>query len=277
MKTLYIDAKMGAAGDMLTAALLGLIENQDAFIEKMNHIGIPGVTIEKSLKTDKEITGIHISVKINGIEEDSKEHHKHHCDNNVLHNTKEHHHNKNMNTHCEHSHHHDSHNNLHDIKHIVAGLDIPEKVKEDVFNVYNIIADAEAKAHDVPVSQVHFHEVGMMDAVADITAVCLLIHELAPEKIISSPIHVGSGTVICAHGELPVPAPATANILREIPYYSTDIKGELCTPTGAALLKYFVDEFTNLPDFKPTKTSYGIGSKEFSRPNYLTLHLDIHS
>jgi len=112
-------------------------------------------------------------------------------------------------------------------------------VRENVLAVYRSIADAESRVHGVPVDEIHFHEVGTMDAVADVVAVCLLMDRLAPERVIVSPIHVGSGHVHCAHGILPVPAPATAYILQGLPIYGGSVKGELCTPTGAALLKHF--------------------------------------
>ncbi len=133
--------------------------------------------------------------------------------------------------------------------------------------VTTLIAEAESKAHDKPVSEIHFHEVGTMDAIADIASVCLLLHKLAPDQIIASPIHVGSGQVKCAHGILPVPAPATAYILKDVPIYSGQIRGELCTPTGAALLKHFVTSFGEMPMMTPTSTGYGMGKKDFPAAN----------
>ena len=144
---------------------------------------------------------------------------------------------------------------------------------EDVLKVYDIIADAESKAHGVPVTEVHFHEVGTMDAIADVTAVCLLMDRIKPQKTLASPVNVGGGTVRCAHGIIPVPAPATANILEGIPSYSGDIKSELCTPTGAALLKYFVDEFADMPEMSVEKCGYGMGTKDFDRANCVKIML----
>ena len=106
-----------------------------------------------------------------------------------------------------------------------------------------------------------------MDAIADVTAVCLLLEELKVDKIIASPVCVGSGQVVCAHGTLPVPAPATANLLKGIPFYAGEIKSELCTPTGAALLKEFVSEFVPMPEMTVEKIGYGMGKKEFSTAN----------
>ena len=133
--------------------------------------------------------------------------------------------------------------------------------------VYNLIAEAESHAHNAPVTEIHFHEVGTMDAVADVTAVCLLMDRLAPEKVVVSPIHVGSGHVHCAHGILPVPAPATAYILRDVPVYGGGVKSELCTPTGAALLRHFATDFGEMPVMKVRAVGYGMGKKDFTAAN----------
>ena len=132
------------------------------------------------------------------------------------------------------------------ITHIIEHLNLPDEVKKDVVAVYHLIAEAESHVHGKTVEEIHFHEVGTADAIADIAGVCLLMHMIAPQKVIASPIHVGSGNVRCAHGILPVPAPATAFILQGLPIYSGTIRGELCTPTGAALLKHFVTEFREM-------------------------------
>ena len=106
-----------------------------------------------------------------------------------------------------------------------------------------------------------------MDAIADVTAVCLLMHRIAPEQVIASPVHVGSGHVHCAHGILPVPAPATAHILKGVPIYGGAVQGELCTPTGAALLKHFADRFGEMPVMRTEKIGYGMGRKDFEQAN----------
>ena len=249
MKTLYLDCGMGAAGDMLTAALLELLPEPDKFVERLNALGIPEVQFVKEAAVKCGITGTHISVKVHG-EEESEEMHHHH----------DHEH-----EHDHHHHHH--HSSLHDIEHIISHLRLPRKTEEDVLAVYGLIAEAESHAHGVPVSEIHFHEVGTMDAVADITAVCLLMNELAPQKVVVSPVHVGSGQVHCAHGILPVPAPATAYILKDVPIYGGSIKGELCTPTGAALLKHFATEFGSMPVMKTGAVGYGMGKKDFEAAN----------
>ena len=234
MRTLYLDCGMGAAGDMLTAALLELLPDRDAFVEELNTLSIPGVSFSAEKCEKCGILGTHMAVTVHGEEESDHPHH---------------------------------HGHLGDIRGIVSGLPIPTMVKLDILSVYEEIAQAESHVHGVPVEQIHFHEVGTMDAIADVTAVCLLLHRLAPDKIIVSPVHVGSGQVRCAHGILPVPAPATAYLLRGIPIYGGSIAGELCTPTGAALIKHFATEFGEMPVMTVSAIGYGMGKKEFPRAN----------
>ncbi|MGI6653327.1 MAG: nickel pincer cofactor biosynthesis protein LarC [Christensenellales bacterium] len=266
MKILYLDCSMGAAGDMLTAALLELLPNPDAFIEQMNALGLPGVHIKRMPAVKCGITGTRVVVTVDGVEEESHDHHhghNHHHHDHDHHSEQEHAHDH----HHDHGHSH-AHSGLRDIEHIVRDhLPIPDRVKEDVMAVYGLIAEAESHAHGVPVSDIHFHEVGTMDAVADITAVCLLMDELSPDEVVVSPIHVGSGQVKCAHGILPVPAPATAYILKDVPMYGGSIRSELCTPTGAALLKYFAHRFGPMPMMKTKAIGYGMGKKDFEAAN----------
>lgn len=259
MKLLYLDCGMGAAGDMLGAALAELLPDdaRDAFTSELNAAGIPGVHVSLDPSVKCGITGTHLTVTVNGTEE-KEGGHSHH----------DHQHDHAHDHSHSHDHHHDhSHRILHDIHHIIDDLKLPEAVRADILAVYRLIAEAESKAHDKPVSEIHFHEVGTMDAIADIASVCLLLHKLAPDQIIASPIHVGSGQVKCAHGILPVPAPATAYILKDIPIYSGSIQGELCTPTGAALLKHFVTRFDQMPLMTPASTGYGMGTKDFPAAN----------
>ena len=239
MKTLYIDCGMGAAGDMLTAALLELHPNPDRFLESLNKLGFPGVVVSAENSVKCGITGTHVSVTVSGLEEDEHLH----------------------------DHHSHPHGSMAEIRGIVAGLPISTKVKLDILAVFAEIAEAESRVHGIPVDHIHFHEVGSMDAIVDIAAVCLLMQELKVDRVVASPVHVGSGSVRCAHGILPVPAPATAHILKEVPIYGGSIQGELCTPTGAALLKHFVEEFGDMPTMRIHKIGYGMGKKDFERAN----------
>lgn len=160
-----------------------------------------------------------------------------------------------------------------DIVEILEALPVSEKVKGDALAVYGLIAEAESAVHGEPVEAVHFHEVGALDAVTDILGVCLLMEELAPQRVLASPVHVGSGQVKCAHGILPVPAPATAYILKGVPSYGGQIRGELCTPTGAALLKHFVRDFGDRPMMATEAIGYGMGKKDFPVANCLRAFL----
>ena len=247
MKTIYLDCSMGAAGDMLMAALYELLPEKEAFFEKMNALGLPGITLSAEPSVKCGITGTHMRVLVHGEEEGAAHAHTHgHSHDN------------------EHEH---THAGLHEIEHRISHLALSETVRENVLAVYRSIADAESRVHGVPVDEIHFHEVGSLDALADVTGVCLLFEMLAPEQVLCSPVHVGSGQVRCAHGILPVPAPATARLLEGIPVYGGSIQGELCTPTGAALLRRFVTRFGVMPPMCMEKCGYGMGTKDFEAAN----------
>lgn len=286
MKTLYFDCGMGAAGDMLMASLYEICPDKAGFLKTMNEMGVPGLSVEAEPAVKCGITGTHMKVTIHGEEEESvdvdlqghvhdhAEQHDHdhheHCHDHDHHDEHDFHHtHTHEETHTEehsgHPHHH--HASMAGISHIIEHLNLPDEVKKDVVAVYHLIAEAESHVHGKTVEEIHFHEVGTADAIADIAGVCLLMHMIAPQKVIASPIHVGSGNVHCAHGILPVPAPAAAFILQGLPIYSGVIKGELCTPTGAALLKHFVTEFKEMPVMRTLAIGYGMGKKDFERAN----------
>lgn len=274
MKTLYLECQMGAAGDMLMAALLELHPDQEGFLTRLNALGIPGVKMEAIHTIKCGITGTEIMVKIHGAEEESRDvlhsHWLQEAGPNIQDAALGHFHIPDTDhDHMEHSKHRHTHTGMAEISQIIEALPLPEAVKQDVLAVYGLIAEAEGHAHGKPVTQIHFHEVGNMDAVADIVGVCWLLYELAPEKILASPVHVGSGQVHCAHGILPVPAPATAFLLQGVPAYGGHIQGELCTPTGAALLRHFVSDFTAMPMMQLKQVGYGMGKKDFSAMNCL--------
>ena len=277
MKTLYFECGMGAAGDMITAALLEIScradpgssdrvdhNKMERFVSRFNGIGIPGVTMKAEKGEKKGVTGTHVRILVNGEEEHEPEaadhHHEHHHGDE---HSDEHSHNH------EHHHHHHEHRGMDEVKAVIEKLAVDEDVREDVLAVYGLIAEAESKVHGTDVSEIHFHEVGTMDAIADVTAVCMLIHEISPDEIVSSPVATGFGTVRCAHGILPVPAPATALLLTGIPAYAGDQKGELCTPTGAALIRHFVRKYSRMPVMVTEAVGYGLGTKDFETANCL--------
>lgn len=262
MKTLYLECPMGAAGDMLSAALLELHPNPDELVHRLNHLGLPGVTFSKEPAVKCGVTGTHLSVTVHGEQEES-----HDVSPSAV---SAHHHSHAAVAEHDHAHgHHHHHHSLPEIETMVNQLSLPQLVKDQVLSVYQLLAQAEGHVHGQPVREIHFHEVGALDAVADITAACLLIHELAPDRIVASPVQVGSGQVHCAHGILPVPAPATAWLLQGIPTYGGAIQGELCTPTGAALLRHFVQSFGPQPAMRVEQIGYGMGAKDFPQANCL--------
>ena len=275
MKTLYLECGMGAAGDMLTAALLELIPDKQAFIDKMNALGLPGVQVEAEKAVKCGITGTHMKVTVHGEEEESEdvhEHHHHDHDHEHDHHHEHEHHHDHEDGHDP-GHHHHHHASVADIEGLIDKLEVSGKVKADAKAVYALIAEAESQVHGHPVNEIHFHEVGTMDAVADVVGVCILMEEIGAEKIVASPVHVGSGHVHCMHGILPVPAPATALILNGIPTYGGQVQGELCTPTGAALLKHFASSFGDRPVMTTEAIGYGMGKKDFERANCLRAFL----
>ncbi len=269
MKTLYLECNMGAAGDMLLAALYELLDDPAGFLHTMNHL-LPGVHLTAEPAKTCGIAGTHMRVHIHGQEEGPHDHghpghpHAHH---DHPHEQPDHAHGHPDHPH-EHPHdHHHHHATPGHIAGLIDGLALPDEVKRQARAVYDAIAKAEAKAHGCPVGDVHYHEVGALDAVADVAGVCYALHLLGPERIVVSPVHVGSGTVRCAHGVMPVPAPATANLLAGVPSYGGAVQGELCTPTGAALLAHFADAFGPMPVLRTEKIGIGIGTKQFEQAN----------
>lgn len=222
---------------MLLGALLELHGDPAGFLARLNAAGIEDTNITAEPCEKCGIRGVRVSVKINGQEEGGHNGHKH------------------------------AHGGYNAAERAIERLNIPASVKQNAIAVYQILADAESHVHGVPVDKIHFHEVGEKDAVADIVGVCMLIDELKPARVSASPINTGSGCVRCAHGVLPVPAPATAYILRGVPIYSGGETSELTTPTGAALLKRFAAEFTDMPLMTVSRIGYGMGKMNFDRVN----------
>ncbi len=238
MRTIYFDCNAGASGDMIVGSLVGLLDDPHEFESMIANAGIPGtrVTIEKTQKSN--IEGIKIHVTIEGDEEGHP---------------------------CEHHHEH----HLSDIEKLIGNLNISPEAKKNACDIYHLIAESESEIHGKSVDLVHFHEVGALDAVADVVGACILIEKLSPVRILSSPVRTGFGQVRCAHGSLPIPAPATALLLKGIPIYAGDIEGEFTTPTGAAILKHFVHKFEQMPLMVPECIGIGIGEKTFPIANIL--------
>jgi len=243
VRTIYIDCSMGAAGDMLMAALLELHPDPEAFLQRLNTALPENVTVTAEQGVKRGISGTRVHVVIDGEEEG----HEHGC--------------------------HHPQTNIQQIYAKIDALPAPEAVRRNTRAIYERIARAESQVHGRPMENIHLHELGSLDALADVLGVCLLMEELAPEKVLASPVHVGSGTVRCAHGLMPVPAPATELLLHGIPMYNGQIQGELCTPTGAALLAHFVQDFGPMPALRVEKSGYGLGTKDFETANALRVLL----
>ncbi|MBO4448867.1 MAG: nickel pincer cofactor biosynthesis protein LarC [Kiritimatiellae bacterium] len=245
MKRLHFDCSMGAAGDMIAAALLELAPDAARVVESLNSLGMPGVSYSLERVQRCGIAASRLVVKVHGEEEQSR-----------------------------HRHHH-AHHSLDDIFHVVDSLRLDQKVRGDIKAVYRLLADAESRAHGRPVAEVHFHEVGALDAIADIAAACLLVSRLSPCEITASPVNLGAGTVRCSHGTVSVPAPATAILLEGMPVHGDgEVAAELCTPTGAALLRHFAARFCEMPEMKMEKSGCGAGSRDLAeRANVLRAFL----
>lgn len=264
MKTLYLQCNMGISGDMLSGALFGLLEDQEGFLRAANAL-FEDVEVRAIPAEKQGIRGTHISVLVKGEEEgaDHDHRHEHSHDHDHAHD------HAHTHGHTHEHHHHHSHSSLASIHYRLSHLPVSEAVKAKASAVYDRLAQAEAKAHGKPVDQIHFHEVGEKDAVCDIVMACLALEQLRPDRIVCSPLRTGYGQVKCAHGILPVPAPATAYLLEGIPSYAGDIAGEMTTPTGAALAGALADEFGQMPLMKVSKVGYGMGTKEFPAANCL--------
>ena len=240
---LYFECNMGAAGDMIASSLTDLFEDKNKIIDELNALNLPQTKIVYGEKKQNGINGVHLNIVIGGEEETPE---------------------------STAGHHHSHGRGLDEVFAIVDGLNADGKVKDDIKSVYKIIAEAEARVHGETAGEIHFHELGTLDAIADIAITAHLINRLQPERITASPVNVGNGTVKCAHGELPVPAPATALILEGVPFYKSGINTELCTPTGAAILKYYTDEFAAEPQFNNVKKiGIGTGTKELEQANII--------
>jgi pyridinium-3,5-bisthiocarboxylic acid mononucleotide nickel chelatase len=236
MKIAYFDCFSGASGDMILGALMdaGLpLDHLQAEIAKL-HLSHYELGVEKVSK--RGISGSQARISI------------------------------------DHEHHH-NHRNLQHIEEIIISSSLDDTVKRKSIAVFTRLAEAEAKVHGRPIDQVHFHEVGAMDAIIDVVGAVAGFNALGIEKIFCSPLHVGTGTVECAHGTLPVPAPATAELIKGKPVYSTGVQGELLTPTGAAILTTLCDEFGPIPAMIVEKIGYGAGTSDRVVPNLLRISI----
>lgn len=294
---LYFDCLSGISGDMTIGALLDLGVDKDEFLEELEKINIDGYKISISKKSKNGIFGTKFDVILNDSGEVNHEHkdkdkqkHEHH-DHKRKH---EHHDHDHKHEHHDHEHKHDNHDQEHlgikhthtlEVKHshihrnltsiteLINNSFLSDAVKDMSINIFREVAAAEAKIHNLSIDEVHFHEVGAIDSIIDIVGTAILIEMLSVDEIISSPIHVGTGFVKCAHGKIPVPAPATLEILKGIPIYSMGIRSELVTPTGAAIIKTLASKFVDRPEMTTENIGYGIATKDLEIANLLRVSL----
>ncbi len=291
MKVLYYECFSGISGDMNLAALIDLGVDQEFLINELSKLNLnEEFNLEIKKDTKNGISGTKFDVILTRPEHSS---HKHLSDiKNIINNSgpvldeSEYHHNAHRHlsdiedivNHSipaldESEHHNNAHRHLSDIEHIINNSDLSENVKKLSLEIFMKIAVAEAKVHDKPIEEVHFHEVGAIDSIVDIVGCAIAIDYLAPDKIICSPIQVGGGFIKCAHGLIPVPVPATVEILKNMPLRYGAVLFETTTPTGAAILAAITDEFVEKPDFLIEKIGYGLGTRVMEIPNVLRVCL----
>lgn len=236
MKILYYDCFAGISGDMNLGALLDLGVDANYLKTELEKLNIEGFHLEIKQDQRRGITGTKADVI---IENPDNEKHRH----------------------------------LRHVEEIVNNSSLPQQVKTNALKIFDLVAEAEAKVHNIPKEKVHFHEVGALDSIADIVGAAICLDYLKVDKVMAAPIQLGAGTVKCAHGIMPVPAPATAEIVKNIPVKTGLVNHEATTPTGAAILVATVDQFTGHINLPITKTAYGIGNRDSEVPNVLRVYL----
>src|SRR5262245_3632678 len=249
-RTLYLDCFAGASGDMLVGAMLDCGLDFALLRSELLKLGVEGYELSLKRVDRSGISAAKFDVHLTG-EPHSREHHHNH----------EHSHGHNPQSH---------HRALSEIKRIISSSNLSDQVKQRAQTIFQRIGEAEAKIHNVPIETVHFHEVGAIDSIVDVVGACVAFDALKIGRIISSPLHVGSGTFQCAHGTYPVPGPATAELLKGVPIYSKDVEGELVTPTGAAIISTLAESYGPTPALKIEKVGYGAGTRDYPKfPNAL--------
>ncbi len=257
MKILYFDCFSGISGDMTVGALIDAGVPQDYLTESLEKLGISGeydIKISKDIKSG--ISGTSFNVELKGHTHEGHSHalyegsHDHCC------------HNENQS-----SYHHGR--NFYDVEKIIKESSLHDNIKNTALKIFGVVAKAESKVHNKPLDEIHFHEVGAIDSIVDIVSTAIAIDYLKPDRIISSSINTGKGFVKCAHGTMPVPAPAVMEILRDVPIYYDDREFELTTPTGAAIIKALVSDFEKPSAIRAESIGYGCGKRDTDIPNVL--------
>ncbi|SJZ43272.1 hypothetical protein SAMN02745118_00829 [Selenihalanaerobacter shriftii] len=240
MKAVYFDIFSGISGNMVLGALLDAGLKLDILKKELAKLGLTEYEIDVKEVVKGGIKGTYVEVQVEEHNEDN-----HH-------------------THGRH---------LADIEAIIDESELDVKIKKLSKKIFNRLAKAEAKIHNTTIYKIHFHEVGAVDAIIDIVGAVIGIEALGIEEIYASRVHTGTGFVNCDHGKIPVPVPATLELLQEVPVYSTGIKNELVTPTGAAIITTLAKKFGNMPLMQTEQIGYGAGSRELEIPNLLRLRI----
>src|SRR5580765_5479650 len=231
MKTLYFDCFAGASGDMILGALVAAGVNPDRLRDQLSLLGVEGFSVSFETVNKSGLSANYARVETA---------------------------------------HENKHRHLSDIRKIIDDSQLSDDVKQRSIAIFTRLAEAEAQVHNEPIEHVHFHEVGALDAIVDVVGAAICFEMLAIERFVCSPIHVGSGTVEMAHGRFPVPPPAVTELLKGVPFYSTDLKGELLTPTGAAIITTVCNDYGPIPQMRVEYTGYGAGTREYEKfPNVL--------
>ncbi len=269
MKILYYDCFAGISGDMHLGAMIDAGVGSDYLRNELKKLPVAGFHLHIYRDKKQSIEGTRVDVIL-----DDEHVHGHDHAHSQDHAYEQDHAHSQDHAHKQHHNHksdkaHHPHRNLDDIEQIIAQSGLANGVKTRARNMFRIIAEAEAKIHGVSVNEIHFHEVGALDSIVDIIGTAICLEYLKPDRILCSTVELGSGTIRCAHGTMPVPAPATAEILKDVPVSLGGTGHEATTPTGAAILAASVDEFTDNLKFRPAKTAYGIGKRDATLPNVL--------
>lgn len=274
MRTLYFDCFSGISGDMTLGAFIDLGVDKDILIRELDKLNVLGYKIEVTKKSKNGIVGTDVDVVLNEIEDENNNEHVHEDSEEVA-CAYNHVHEIGHNDHYEHSHeggeHH--HRSFKDIRELIEDSALDQNVKDLSLKIFYNVAKAEAKIHGKEVDEVHFHEVGAIDSIVDIVGTAICFNELNVDKVVSSPLHIGMGTIKCQHGIIPVPAPATLDILREgkVPIYSTGVKKETVTPTGAAIIATLAEDYGDMPEGIVEAIGYGCGKRDTKLANMLRL------
>lgn len=274
MRILYYDCFCGISGDMNLAALIDLGVPKEYLLQELSRLNLNSeyeVIVEKAAKLGITGTRVDVILKNSSIDKEEQSEQSLHKHEHI--HAHEETHDEHIHQH-KHNHTHEHHHrNLKDIENIINSSELKDKVKQLSLEMFMKVAEAEAKVHGKDLYEVHFHEVGAIDSIVDIVGAAICLDYLNVDKIIASPVQVGGGFVKCAHGLMPVPAPATVEILRNIPINAGIVEFETTTPTGAAILATNVKEFTAKISFSISKVAYGIGHRDLEIPNVLRVYL----